>query len=98
MLAEEVQALKNEIRPSSGWGKPTQGIRVKELTIFWLGFSLLQPCTWRSILGYITRGRGISIHRSDCRNIITYMQSERERLVEVAWDEEFTDPFRLSWK
>lgn len=37
------------------------------------------------IVGYITRGRGVSIHRADCRNMLNLAGSERARLIDVAW-------------
>ena len=37
------------------------------------------------ITGYITRGRGVSIHRSDCRNVLDLAGAERARLIDVAW-------------
>ena len=37
------------------------------------------------ITGYITRGRGVSIHRSDCRNVLNLAGAERARLIDVAW-------------
>ena len=37
------------------------------------------------IIGYITRGRGATIHRMDCPNILR--STERERLVKVSWGE-----------
>ncbi len=37
------------------------------------------------ITGYITRGRGVSIHRADCRNLLDLAGSERARLIDVAW-------------
>lgn len=96
MLAEEVQALKNEIRPTAGWGKPTQGIRVKGIDNLLIRLShCCNPVPGDPIIGYVTRGRGVSIHRADCRNIVAYQNFERERLVEVAWDKEFTEPFQV---
>ncbi|MDD4767459.1 MAG: bifunctional (p)ppGpp synthetase/guanosine-3',5'-bis(diphosphate) 3'-pyrophosphohydrolase [Desulfotomaculaceae bacterium] len=95
-LAEEAQAFITDNRPSAGWGKPTQGIRVKGIDNLLIRLShCCNPVPGDPITGYITRGRGISIHRSDCRNIIAFQHYERERLVEVAWDKDFTEPFQV---
>ena len=37
------------------------------------------------IVGYITRGRGVSIHRADCRNVLNLAAAEQARLIDVAW-------------
>ena len=37
------------------------------------------------IVGYITRGRGVSIHRADCRNVLNLADTERARIIDVAW-------------
>ena len=37
------------------------------------------------IVGYITRGRGVSIHRADCRNLLNLADTEQARLIDVAW-------------
>lgn len=96
LLAEEVQVLKAESRPSAGWGKPTQGIRVKDIDNLLIRLShCCNPVPGDPITGYITRGRGVSIHRTDCRNIATYQRDEGERLVEVAWDKEFRESFQV---
>jgi GTP pyrophosphokinase len=42
-----------------------------------------QPVPGDAILGYITRSRGVTVHRRDCHNIVH--EDERERLVEVEW-------------
>jgi len=44
------------------------------------------PVPGDPIVGYITRGRGVSIHRKDCRNIIAHALGEDERMIEVSWD------------
>lgn len=44
------------------------------------------PVPGDNIVGYITRGKGISVHRSDCNNVNTLMSSEKQRFIEVVWD------------
>ena len=38
------------------------------------------------IVGFVTRGRGVSIHRTDCINIINLDEMERHRLIDAEWD------------
>ncbi len=37
------------------------------------------------IIGYITRGRGVTIHRRDCANVLRLKQDDRDRLIDVEW-------------
>lgn len=37
------------------------------------------------IIGYITRGRGVTIHRRDCANVLRLRQEDRDRLIDVEW-------------
>ncbi|MDH5469290.1 MAG: GTP diphosphokinase [Gammaproteobacteria bacterium] len=39
------------------------------------------------IIGYITRGRGVTIHRQDCGNVLRLQDEDRDRLIEVDWGE-----------
>ena len=43
------------------------------------------PLPGDEIVGYVTRGKGVTIHRRDCPNILRLGQMERERLIEVSW-------------
>ncbi|MGA9533800.1 MAG: bifunctional (p)ppGpp synthetase/guanosine-3',5'-bis(diphosphate) 3'-pyrophosphohydrolase [Anaerolineales bacterium] len=43
------------------------------------------PAPGDPIVGYITRGRGATIHRRDCPNILRVKEQDRERLVQVSW-------------
>lgn len=66
--------------------KPTQGVTVKGVDNIKVRFSkCCNPVPGDDIIGFITRGRGVSIHRSDCPNI-SYNNEDGERLIEVSWD------------
>ena len=43
------------------------------------------PLPGDRVLGYITRGRGVSVHREDCPNLQNYLRQEKERVIEVEW-------------
>lgn len=43
------------------------------------------PVPGDEIIGYVTRGRGVSIHRTDCPNILNLPEEERKRLLEAEW-------------
>ena len=51
------------------------------------------PLPGDNILGYITRGRGISIHRQDCLNAAHYVREEASRIVEVSWSADLAGAF-----
>ena len=43
------------------------------------------PVPGDDILGYITKGRGVSVHRKDCQNLKNLIETDGERVVEVSW-------------
>jgi GTP pyrophosphokinase len=45
-----------------------------------------QPVPGDSVVGYVTRGRGVSIHRADCPNLL-HLAHEPERRLEIDWQE-----------
>ena len=46
------------------------------------------PIPGDEIVGYVTRGRGVSIHRTDCVNIMALPEDERARLIEAVWEKD----------
>ena len=49
------------------------------------------PVPGDEIIGFVTRGRGVSVHRSDCANATSLQTGQHDRLIEVEWDEELAD-------
>ncbi|NOR51820.1 MAG: TGS domain-containing protein, partial [Gammaproteobacteria bacterium] len=52
-----------------------------------------QPTPGDEIIGYITIGRGVSIHRKDCTNVLNMDEEQCKRLVEVAWESDIQETF-----
>ncbi len=66
--------------------KSSDGIRVQGLNHLLISFAkCCQPVPGDRIIGFITRGRGIVIHRADCPNLLSLMD-DPERQVDVEWD------------
>lgn len=62
------------------------GIVVKGIHDVAVRFSkCCNPVPGDEIVGYVTRGRGVSIHRTDCINILSLSDTERERLIDAEW-------------
>ena len=55
-----------------------------------------QPIPGDPIVGYITQGRGISIHKSDCEQLFELQSSNPERVVEAQWGNNYTQGLSLS--
>ena len=64
------------------------GIVVKGIHDVAVRFSkCCNPVPGDEIVGFVTRGRGISIHRTDCINILNFPATERARLIEAEWEQ-----------
>jgi GTP pyrophosphokinase len=56
------------------------------------------PVRGDDVIGYITRGRGVSVHRVDCPNVKHLMGSEAERFVQVTWDAPAGEVFAVDFE
>ena len=84
-LSGNTASAGNKGKPETG-KKPKSGITVKGLTDVAVRFSkCCSPVPGDEIVGFVTRGRGVSIHRTDCINIIHLSDLERARLLEADW-------------
>ncbi|MHB8172972.1 MAG: RelA/SpoT family protein [Nitrospirota bacterium] len=68
--------------------KKDKGVRIKGVDDIMIHFSkCCNPVPGDKIIGFITRGRGVSIHSLECTNVID-LESERDRMIPVEWDME----------
>ena len=68
--------------------KSKSGIVVKGINDMAVRFSkCCNPVPGDEIVGFVTRGRGMSIHRTDCVNMLHLSAAERERLIDAEWED-----------
>ena len=83
-IMEEVQNSREKMRIA----KSKSGITVKGIDDVAVRFSkCCSPVPGDEIVGFVTRGRGVSIHRTDCVNILNLPESERARLIDAEWQQ-----------
>ncbi|HYF47599.1 MAG TPA: ACT domain-containing protein, partial [Acidimicrobiales bacterium] len=46
------------------------------------------PVPGDEIMGFVTRGRGVSVHRTDCANAVSLADAQGARLIDVEWDQD----------
>jgi GTP pyrophosphokinase len=89
-LSAEVKEVKPPATAAVGQRKRSaQGIRVKGVENLLVRFArCCNPVPGDEIVGYITRGRGVSVHRADCNNLPSQENDEEAaRVIEVEWEE-----------
>ena len=70
-----------------------RGIRIQGVDNLMVHYArCCQPVLGDSVIGYITRGRGVSVHRNDCPNILSLSQ-DPERRVDIEWETHRDDRF-----
>jgi len=55
-----------------------------------------RPVPGDPVCGYITRGRGVTIHRDDCPNVLRWVREENPRLIQVRWRKEADSGYRVN--
>ena len=79
--------------------KPVHGVLVEGLDNCLIKFSrCCTPVPGDDIIGYITRGQGVSIHRKDCENYLRHPHSKEEdgRWIPVSWADEIDDTYNTN--
>lgn len=82
-VEQEALPLKPVERKSSS---SSTGVSVKGVGDVWVKLSrCCMPVPGDQIIGFITRNQGVSVHRTDCQNMIDLKNKQPERVVEVEW-------------
>ena len=85
--SKDLTQLLNELKPRTSNAKSSHGILVKgEDGIMVKLARCCNPVPGDPVVGYITRGNGISVHRVDCPNVLSNNPEEQARLIPVTWD------------
>lgn len=84
---KDISEMLAELKPRKTRAKASHGILVKgEDGIMVKLARCCNPIPGDPIVGYITRGSGVAVHRADCPNVLSNNPEEQSRLIEVAWD------------
>ena len=87
---EQVLEAASETQEKLHIAKSKSGIVVKGIHDVAVRFSkCCSPVPGDEIIGFVTRGRGVTIHRTDCINVINLSNEERGRLINAEWDTQF---------
>ena len=82
------KSIEEQIAKTLRQQPSSQGITVKGESNLMVRFAkCCSPVPGDDILGYITKGRGVSVHRRDCINLQNLINTDKDRVVEVNWGE-----------
>ena len=94
---KDLSQLLAELKPRTSKAKSSHGILVKgEDGIMVKLARCCNPVPGDPVIGYITRGSGISVHRTDCPNVMSNNPEEQSRLIDVTWDVATDDVYKAN--
>ena len=92
IIADSEGRMSQPSRARKNNSKGSNGVIVRGTDGFYARFSkCCNPVPGDEIVGYVTRGRGLSIHRTDCINVINMPENDRSRLLEAEWSKEYLE-------
>lgn len=99
MSVEEVIEEETSKSQSKFSNKAITGLKVtgSDNTLFNFA-KCCSPLPGDEIKGYVSRGRGIVVHRSDCKNIIGLEKNEKDRIIKVYWDEKLLEKSNVKYQ
>lgn len=96
---ETEKAEEQPTLPTTPNRKKTDGITVEGMENCLIKFAkCCNPLPGDDVVGFITRGHGVSIHKADCVNYVSAMEEEKEveRWVKASWEETHTKSYRTT--
>jgi GTP pyrophosphokinase len=94
---EQLPVTVREPRRQRRAGANHSGVHVEGLDDVMVRLSrCCTPVPGDEIMGFVTRGRGVSVHRADCANAVSLAVGQRDRLIDVEWDEAIAATFVAS--
>src|SRR6056297_2927655 len=93
-LEEEEEVTLEELKSAPSAKSSDKGVKVKGVDNLKVRTAkCCNPVPGDKIVGYITRGRGISIHRKGCPNLKSLIENEEERIIDVKWDQKRSESY-----
>lgn len=95
-LEEEEEVTLEELQTAPSTKSSDKGVKVKGVDNLKVRTAkCCNPVPGDKIVGYITRGRGISIHRKGCPNLKSLIKNEEERIIDVEWDQKRAESYMV---
>lgn len=83
---DEQQVLRKVLRKSQPKGKVKEGVQVEGIGNLMMSFAkCCQPLPGDPIMGYVTQGRGVSVHQRDCEQLRQLLEQNPARGIDVHW-------------
>lgn len=93
---EEQRPNVTEMKSDTPRKRPDHGVSVKGIDNLLIRFSrCCNPVPGDDIVGFITRGRGVSVHRTSCPNLQVCDAEDQARLIDVEWDADLKHEYNV---
>ena len=80
-IEEQIHKNEKKVTPNNSYGISVKG----ESNVMVRFARCCNPVPGDEIMGYITKGRGVSVHRMDCTNLHSLIHNDPEKVIEVSW-------------